>query len=842
MNALLKRFQKFTVDFVNIISVSFNWATVLKRREGLFDPFIKLGHLILGQRTQEIALAITSIVRNLRVIHSHMGTRYISIYLKASIQYLYSTAAGNPEKDSSAFGVKVSVTGKGIPRWIPSTWRPMISQTNWRFVLVLSICNLYRVLDCQGRLKLKTITDVFTGVDKISILPSAVLFGKKFAARFTPAPLSYKLPRMLNAGPSSPYKVKGLNYRIWESLDQETTDLFQTKQFKDTLQQEEPLVLTSQSQLLPYLATLSQDPVLWSALVHVLVKTKQFKLLEILVMLLVHLQERSVITITKPLGSLSTKDEPNKVRVFAIVDSVTQISLYQLHKRLFDLLQSHFVENDATFDQEKGVERARVILRKKLQETGRAFVVSYDLSAATDRLPSDVQAAILNGITEGLGDAWKALLVDRDYQLPSKYTHLRGHTVRYSVGQPIGAYSSWAILALTHHFIVWHAANLARLKHGSIIPVHFKEYIVLGDDIIIWNELVAKSYYQVIALDLGVGINLSKSLKSTKGVFEFAKRLVDPNLGMISGVPLKEWSIANKSLSVLLMILQNFRITTTPSVVLRIIGFKHVVLAKLYQAFNGARASYAKLFSFIPGTTTGSALTWVDWFLRNSISHRGSTQSPHRLYDLQKLFVDLLNRGLESKVNSLNKLTELIHRLYSPRQALNVLILQFGYEMWPILSQPLTDSSRCSSDDQLMLLLEELQSLQKTPPSTRLFYAMRNSWITVEYWLERQSEIDVEPIGLAKNALYTEAIATINDLRNRTRSASIIGITTGREMENPELPSEFQQILTELIELDELVLNYPEQTIFILSKPVPKPIISQIIRLRTRPVPDEVLR
>lgn len=30
--------------------------------------------------------------------------------------------------------------------------------------------------------------------------------------------------------------------------------------------------------------------------------------------------------------------------------------------------------------------------------------------------------------------------------------------IRYAVGQPMGALSSWAMLALTHHFIVQYAA------------------------------------------------------------------------------------------------------------------------------------------------------------------------------------------------------------------------------------------------------------------------------------------------------------------------------------------------------------------------------------------------
>jgi len=53
----------------------------------------------------------------------------------------------------------------------------------------------------------------------------------------------------------------------------------------------------------------------------------------------------------------------------------------------------------------------------------------------------------------------------------------------------------------------------------------FDDYAVLGDDLVIGNQAVAESYL-IIAKDLGVEINQSKSLISTIGVAEFAKRLI----------------------------------------------------------------------------------------------------------------------------------------------------------------------------------------------------------------------------------------------------------------------------------------------------------------------------
>jgi len=91
---------------------------------------------------------------------------------------------------------------------------------------------------------------------------------------------------------------------------------------------------------------------------------------------------------------------------------------------------------------------------------------SFDLSAATDRLPLEVQIL-----------------------------------AKYEFGRPMGAYSSWAMLALTHHELVRVAAVRAGLTG-------FSDYAVLGDDIVITNDAVASEYLKIMKY-LGVSINLS---------------------------------------------------------------------------------------------------------------------------------------------------------------------------------------------------------------------------------------------------------------------------------------------------------------------------------------------
>lgn len=53
----------------------------------------------------------------------------------------------------------------------------------------------------------------------------------------------------------------------------------------------------------------------------------------------------------------------------------------------------------------------------------------------------------------------------------------------------------------------------------------FEDYCILGDDIVIFDKTVACHYLTLIE-ELGVGVNLSKSLQSETGYMEFAKRFM----------------------------------------------------------------------------------------------------------------------------------------------------------------------------------------------------------------------------------------------------------------------------------------------------------------------------
>lgn len=117
------------------------------------------------------------------------------------------------------------------------------------------------------------------------------------------------------------------------------------------------------------------------------------------------------------------------------------------------------IPTDGTFDQMRPLNRVPWL---------KSPIYSFDLSAATDRLPIGLQRSLLeSAYGEEFANNWQTLLVGRDYKLPSfgELKNLKAKSivglpagVSYTVGQPMGALSSWAMLAMTHHYILHYCA------------------------------------------------------------------------------------------------------------------------------------------------------------------------------------------------------------------------------------------------------------------------------------------------------------------------------------------------------------------------------------------------
>lgn len=97
------------------------------------------------------------------------------------------------------------------------------------------------------------------------------------------------------------------------------------------------------------------------------------------------------------LGKLGFKAEPaGKVRVFAMVDAWTQWLMYPLHKWIFTVLRE--IPQDGTFDQMSPIHQ----LQEYYGQDAKGLFSSIDLSAATDRLPIELQIPIIEILFEEL--------------------------------------------------------------------------------------------------------------------------------------------------------------------------------------------------------------------------------------------------------------------------------------------------------------------------------------------------------------------------------------------------------------------------------------------------------
>lgn len=101
-----------------------------------------------------------------------------------------------------------------------------------------------------------------------------------------------------------------------------------------------------------------------------------------------------------------------------------------------------------------------------------------------------------------------------------KGTFAQLYVFRFTKGQPQRVLQFMApVFTLTHHMLVWYAAW--RVRPG----VKFFDYALLGDDIVIADPVVAKSYLEVME-ECEVTISKEKSLISNVSALEFAKRFM----------------------------------------------------------------------------------------------------------------------------------------------------------------------------------------------------------------------------------------------------------------------------------------------------------------------------
>lgn len=202
-------------------------------------------------------------------------------------------------------------------------------------------------------------------------------------------------------------------------------------------------------------------------------------------------------------------ERAGKTRMVYILNWWMQDLLHPLHCSMMDWLRCQ--PQDGTYDQQSAVERLKEW--SKLDKP----IYSFDLTSATDRWPKSHQYEVIRHFA---GEDWA---ITWDFCLglaPWSDKHQR--FLHYTVGQPMGAYASWAALAMTHHCLI---RSLCR-QVGAPLDC----YMVLGDDVVINHKDIATLYQQHITEYLGIQISQGKSLLPINQISgnsgEFAKQIV----------------------------------------------------------------------------------------------------------------------------------------------------------------------------------------------------------------------------------------------------------------------------------------------------------------------------
>nr|QDH86886.1 MAG: RNA-dependent RNA polymerase [Mitovirus sp.] len=444
-------------------------------------------------------------------------------------------------------------------------------------------------------------------------------------------------------------------------------------------------------------------------------------------------------TKSKTNGVLSyVKDPEAKLRIIAISDYYTQLFLKPIHNIILFILRGSFNICDRTFTQDP---------MHKWEENEHSFW-SLDLSSATDRFPIDLQRRLLVRIfNEKFAHSWSYLLSNRKFTTPN------GGTVKYSTGQPMGTYSSWAVFTLTHHLVVHYCAFLEGYKD-------FNQYIILGDDIVIKNDKVAKRYIDIISL-LGVEVSLNKTHVS-KDTYEFAKRWIKPlQKKEITGVPLKG-------------IINNFMVP-------------HVVFIILYDYFKIKGNLYLSKYNLVE-------LLFRLYYKFSIIKNTNKTIKKNSLKKIiPKMNFISLNKNKLIMIKALGLSLDIDFGYYSYDKLRNLFTILVKNDDYPIpgegvalleykriLSQGMAgiigkiNNSIINNPDLLLskFEIEDKNLLSDNPIFLSIYNTIKQSWLIVQTW-DLSDDIILHNASKEIQDLDIENI--FNKDRNKIRSLMTIG-------------------------------------------------------------------
>lgn len=204
-------------------------------------------------------------------------------------------------------------------------------------------------------------------------------------------------------------------------------------------------------------------------------------------------------------GEVHFLQEPGgKLRSIASPLRIHQEALRPLAEELYGIVRS--LPWDCTFDQTKAIPYIQSHLGKGGQ------VHSVDLSSATDMFPVSLQDTAL-----------RAILRKEDHQHVDLFLEISRATwkseigsVKWTKGQPLGLYPSFASFTLTHGLLLLYLAG------GD----YHQQFFVVGDDVVIFERKLYDDYISMLDR-MRCPWSPDKSISSDK-LSEFAGKIITP--------------------------------------------------------------------------------------------------------------------------------------------------------------------------------------------------------------------------------------------------------------------------------------------------------------------------
>jgi len=208
-----------------------------------------------------------------------------------------------------------------------------------------------------------------------------------------------------------------------------------------------------------------------------------------------------------------------KSRLIAILDFFTQSVLKGIHDHHFSWLKNQ--TEDGTHDQYR-------VKRLCSSWTNGVFnhidsPHSLDLTEATNRAPAVLQLEIIRQMYgDQIAKDWYDLCTNRKFLSPD------GKRLEYSVGQPMGTYTSWSTFTIMNHMLVRMSSIIENIDY-----INYNQYLIIGDDVVTKSTTLSDRYTSILK-DIGVDVSPTKGYTYTTNLSFIKNGEVDTNVAEIA--------------------------------------------------------------------------------------------------------------------------------------------------------------------------------------------------------------------------------------------------------------------------------------------------------------------